>query len=998
MKIFHRPWGVVLSLLLLLASCAAAVANNPGMHLIAPEKGWARGSDGRLYWTNDNGAHWTDISPDVTGHMTDIFFLDGSHGWVVFTDASAEASLFSFEVARTSDSGKTWVISEMNVPSQREDELDGECWLDFVNAQHGWVVLRARSSAAFSWGFLLNTDDSGKSWTELPQVPTAGRPVFATLQDGWISGNGGPKGLYSTHDGGKTWQEVGPPLDKLPSTLASNPSYRDVNFKDAEHGFVLTYLSPANDAEESKGTALVLYTTEDGGRTWNADRILTDRGASSKTGAALSRLVASSVIPESGGAGWTLVVAFNDRKHPSQITLMTVREEEASTNTATRVSRDDVLRREGDDVAELSFATSTQGWARTSLGDILLTVDGGASWKDISPVAVRHAPRAETKELPKIRARLLGPGPKLVPESQVTGLHYTQRIGFDEHNVPTIAAMGTWFDMSPFFDVGIYVGGVNYCYESKGSCLRSDPNLTATWVTQAGGEGWGLLPLWVGPQAPCVDSSHFAEFTSANAASEGMSNADGAAAAMTALGLSDTVVFYDMENYTSTAGDSCSLAVRAFLSAWVQEMNTDGFQTTAVYGNPGPAENDFSQIPGLTQVWITSPPIPGDPPRVTIWGLGSGSNALGDTYFSQAQRAHQFVTGIGSATTGYVTYGGVATGMPIDYDVEYLLAAGGSGTKQYIWTATTVPVVPTLASWAVAVGNAINDVTLSGGSPSFVDNGQVGQAVGSWYSMTGCDGDEYECNYGFLDDSGTLSSWVDPSGAGYTEVFGINNASRVAGLYCYGTEGTNPPCEDRNEETGSTTSTQSGYLGSLTTGSFSTVNLQAWTWVWGINDDGQAIASASPTYTFDGETNFFLQSSQWGSLPIDCEGDEQPVPSGINGFTSIVGTYYDLNDNGYGFTASYDVANGIFDCIPLTLPGGYGQGFGLNNQGQVVGWYYDDDGDSVPFLLDNGNYYILPNIYNPAAINDAGQIVGSYSGGGGGSCDFVSCAVILNPE
>lgn len=192
-----------------------------------------------------------------------------------------------------------------------------------------------------------------------------------------------------------------------------------------------------------------------------------------------------------------------------------------------------------------------------------------------------------------------------MPQSSNAALHYTRRLGFDAHNAPAVDVMGTWWDTSPFFDVGIYVGGDNYCgvhSPTTGKCTsRPDPNLNAQWVTKVQGEGWGFFPIWVGPQAPCVLSSGFAEFTTANAGPLGTSNADSAAAAMTTLGLSGSVVFYDMENYDIT-NTSCSQAVRTFLTAWVKEMNTDGFQTTAVYGNPGPAENDFSQVSGLTQM------------------------------------------------------------------------------------------------------------------------------------------------------------------------------------------------------------------------------------------------------------------------------------------------------------------------------------------------------------------------------------------------------------
>jgi len=271
------------------------------MQLIAAETGWAL-ERGRLFWTNNDGAHWADITPHASGVMADVFFLDRSRGWALFSDSNDAAELISFHVAATTDSGRTWTVSTIKVPSQKPEELDGHAWLDFVDPDHGWVVLHANSSSAFSWGLLLSTVDGGTTWNELPKgAPIAGRPVFVAPRDGWLSGNSGPKGMFRTHNGGNSWIEDGPAVDKLPPILPTNPGYGDVKFIDVKHGHVLIYLSPANDAEESKGTAMLLYATSDGGKTWVVDRTLTDHGAFSKSGAALSRLGASAIL--SGGTG-----------------------------------------------------------------------------------------------------------------------------------------------------------------------------------------------------------------------------------------------------------------------------------------------------------------------------------------------------------------------------------------------------------------------------------------------------------------------------------------------------------------------------------------------------------------------------------------------------------------------------------------------------------------------------------------------------------------------
>jgi len=994
--------NIAASTIAVLLLCSSALAQN--MRLLAPDTGWAL-SGTRLYWTADNGTHWKNITPQSQGAIDDVYFLDASHGWVLFShgdeDNNEGNNTVSFEVARTIDSGETWAITPIAVPSQEPTELNGRGHINFADPQHGWAVLLANSDAATEWGLLLATDDGGTSWKELPQPPVVGRPVFAAAQNGWISGPAWAGGIYSTRDGGKSWQPDGPSLESLPPSLPTRASYGDVKFTDANHGFVPIWLRASSNVEEPRGTALILYTTEDGGRTWGRDKTLADRGAFSKTGAALSRIGASAVVPDPSGGVSSFLVAFNDRKHLNRVTLMTVGRGETWTDATPAAISENVLWRQGDDVAELSFTNAEQGWARTSLEDLLLTTDGGKTWKNISPVLVTRPTVIPTTNPRKLKARRLGPGPKLVPQSAPAGLHYTARLGFDEHNVASIATMGTWWSMSPFFDAGIYVGGINYCgLKVNGVCKsRPDPGLTATWVSQAQGQGWGFFPIWIGPQAPCVNASGFGTFTAANAAVQGSSNADSAAAAMAALGLPDTVVFYDMENYTDDAQHVCSTAVRAFLTAWVHEMNADGFQTTAVYGNPGPAENDFSQVPGLTQVWISVTPGTNKPPRVTIWGLGSGSYTLSNALWPTNQRAHQFLIDIGSATAGYVAYGGVKTNLAIDYDVENLQIPGADGTKDYIWFASSI----SIPNGEVNAASGVNDV-LSSTNPTFISNGQLGQIVGNWNPTNAatCPVTTDFCFLAFLYQSSKTVTFSAPAGRDYTSISGINNASQISGFYCYGFSGSGNAGSCWDYSKSNVPPSESGFVGSLATNPFTyaPTNYYAqgsgFTFVEGINDDGQAPALGySSPYDFDSPTPVLYQANGFLPLFTTCEDQQPPVfITGINGFSQMVGVYaidprYSaVYGNSLAFLYDYENDTGIGTCITLG-PLGAVSSFvtGINNQGQIVGIYEDQAFVGHNFLLDNGFYYsfdppylncqdeTLPYDGAGCSINDAAQIV-----------------------
>ena len=65
--------------------------------------------------------------------------------------------------------------------------------------------------------------------------------------------------------------------------------------------------------------------------------------------------------------------------------------------------------------------------------------------------------------------------------------------GFDSCTAPTLATMQVW--RRQYAAVGVYIGGAN------SACAYG--NLSKAWFKSAAAMGWGMLPTYVGPQAPC---------------------------------------------------------------------------------------------------------------------------------------------------------------------------------------------------------------------------------------------------------------------------------------------------------------------------------------------------------------------------------------------------------------------------------------------------------------------------------------------------------------
>jgi hypothetical protein len=193
---------------------------------------------------------------------------------------------------------------------------------------------------------------------------------------------------------------------------------------------------------------------------------------------------------------------------------------------------------------------------------------------------------------PPLAARAHAALPPTLPAS-VT--NYTG-LGFDACTAPDADTMQAWISNSPYRAVGIYIGG------SDRACAQ--PNLTADWVSQQAAAGWHFIPLYVGPQA---------EWGQIRAAiSQGVSAADDAVTRAQELGFGPgTPLYYDMEAYPR----SQSGAALQFLSAWTEELHTDGF-ASGVYSSSASAVADLADY------------YPGNPA-----GSGDSGYAMPDVIF-----------------------------------------------------------------------------------------------------------------------------------------------------------------------------------------------------------------------------------------------------------------------------------------------------------------------------------------------------------------------------
>ena len=222
--------------------------------------------------------------------------------------------------------------------------------------------------------------------------------------------------------------------------------------------------------------------------------------------------------------------------------------------------------------------------------------------------------------------------------------------GFDTCWAPPVATMQAWYSGSAYRAVGIYIGGRNR------ACVGG--NLTPSWVSAVSAQGWGLIPVYVGLQAPCVTEKGMTLMQAGQAAQEGAAEADDAASQAAAYGLAKgSPVYNDLEAFRET-DQGCVTAVLAYLNAWTQRLHADGYYA-GVYGSAS------STIATLAQaVRTTSSFSPPDAIWIARWDQQAKTEdaSVPDGLWYGHQRVKQYQGG------HMETHGGAA----IDIDSDYL--------------------------------------------------------------------------------------------------------------------------------------------------------------------------------------------------------------------------------------------------------------------------------------------------------------------------------------
>jgi hypothetical protein len=241
----------------------------------------------------------------------------------------------------------------------------------------------------------------------------------------------------------------------------------------------------------------------------------------------------------------------------------------------------------------------------------------------------------------------------------ITVTSHTTAPGFDECQAPSLGIMRAWWKRSPYRWLNIYIGGIN----------RACPDgPSAGWVNTVYAMGWGLVPTYVGRQAPMICQPGTNSYPMANDPAttfhQAQNAANDAANALAAINLAPgTIVYDDMEYYR---GSQCDPLVAAYINGWVQGMHSHGYKAgvyisaSNVHAIVDAAITEPDDIWLVSRGWASS--TGGFAANCSVYG----NNALGDSAW-HSHRLYQYLVNGGQTLDHGETWGGV-TQPDIDSD------------------------------------------------------------------------------------------------------------------------------------------------------------------------------------------------------------------------------------------------------------------------------------------------------------------------------------------
>ena len=211
------------------------------LHFTDLDNGWMVGKEGTILHSTDGGKNWGQQNSGTTANLWDVSFADAATGWVCGHNNT---------LLKTTDGGNSW---QNFSPGDAPERLFVS--VHFTDANNGWFCTNQ--------GEISRTTDGGMTWQLVLKFPSSGS-LMSVLDAQTVFVEHGEK-LYSTHDGGASWDSFAIAIDKI-------YSISDICFADKDHG----YFATLNGTGGMMITEYPVIMTTDGGSGWRQSQPLKD--------------------------------------------------------------------------------------------------------------------------------------------------------------------------------------------------------------------------------------------------------------------------------------------------------------------------------------------------------------------------------------------------------------------------------------------------------------------------------------------------------------------------------------------------------------------------------------------------------------------------------------------------------------------------------------------------------------------------------------------------
>lgn len=240
----------------------------PAVSFVNARTGWVlamRGTSAVVIRTSDAGQSWVRIahfslSSDAPPSMQ---FVDDRHGWITTISPSSCGGLktppCSTVLFRTVDGGRHW--DRLAAPNANRGAVT------FVDRLHGWLVHGQEPCKSVCLQSLNATVDGGVTWHQLRAAPHLWETSesWVNREHGWVGG-GNPRSCISsisaTADGGTTWTRQ--------LALPGHCGTIEVHMLDDRRGWAIGGMD-SRHCSMGGCDDYVLYQTVDGGQHWTAE-------------------------------------------------------------------------------------------------------------------------------------------------------------------------------------------------------------------------------------------------------------------------------------------------------------------------------------------------------------------------------------------------------------------------------------------------------------------------------------------------------------------------------------------------------------------------------------------------------------------------------------------------------------------------------------------------------------------------------------------------------